>query len=58
MHGQVDLVPDQDIRVSAVQVREEVQREDYGAIGGVLKGHDAICGLPGLHGGEDVFDGG
>lgn len=40
-----------------MQVREEIQREDYGAIGGVLEGHDAVCGLSGLYGGEDVFDG-
>lgn len=56
MHGQIDLVPDQDIGIPAVQVRKEVQREDYGAIGGVFKWDDAVCGLSGLYGGEDVFD--
>lgn len=37
-------------------VGEEVEGEDYGAVGGVLEGDDALGRGAGLNRGEDVFD--
>ncbi len=57
MHAQIHLAANQNIRVSASQIREEVESENHGAIGGVLKGDDALGDGAGLDGGEDVGDG-
>lgn len=57
-HRQINLPDNFDIPVFALSIREEIQREHHGAIGGVFEGDDAIrCGA-GLDGVEDVFDGG
>ena len=57
VHGEVDFAAYQDVWVAAVEVREEVEGEHHGAIGGVLERNDAVRGGAGLDGGEDVFDG-
>ena len=57
LDSNVNLATDLNLRISALEIREEVQREDDGAIGGILKGHDAVGGCVVLDGGEDVFNG-
>ncbi len=57
MHAQINLATNQNIRIPARQIREEVQSEDHRAIGGVLKGDHALRDGAGLDGGEDVGDG-
>lgn len=54
--GQVDLSINQNIRIAASSVREEVKSENHGAIAAVLEGHDAVGSLARLDSGEDVFD--
>ena len=39
-------------------VGEEVESEDYGTVGRVFEGHDAMGGGAGLDAGEDLFDAG
>jgi hypothetical protein len=56
MYVQIDLATDCNIRVPAVEVREEVEGEDDRAIGGILKWCNAgRCGAV-LNGCEDVFN--
>ena len=57
LHGDVRLAADDDVVVLLLQVREKVQGEDYGAVGGVFEGDDAAVGAAFLYGGEDIFDG-
>lgn len=56
LDAHVGLAADEDVRVAVLEVGEEVEREDDGAVGRVLDGHDAIVGGAGLDGREDVFD--
>lgn len=44
------------VRMFIVLVGEEVEREDYRAIGRVLKGHHAVGGVPGLDTAKNIFD--
>lgn len=54
--GDVGFACYEDGGVFGVQVCEEIEREDYAAVGTVFKGDDAsVCAI-GFHGGEDVFD--
>jgi hypothetical protein len=39
-----------------LEVGEEVEGEDHGAVGRVFEGHYAVGSRAGLDGGEDVFD--
>lgn len=41
-----------------MEIGEEIESKDHGAIGGVFEGHNTVqCGAC-LNGGKDVFDGG
>jgi len=57
VHVQVDLAADGEVGVGAVAVGEAVQGERDGAVGGVLKGDDAVVGVAGLDDLEDVCGG-
>ena len=52
----VNLALDLNIRIPTLQVCEEVEREDDGAIRGIFKGHDAVLRGATLYRGEDVLD--
>lgn len=56
-YGDIDFAFDENVRVAAVEVGEEVEGEDDGAVGGVFEGDDAVGGGACLDGGEDVFNG-
>jgi hypothetical protein len=58
-NGEVDLCIDDKVRVAVIQVDEQIEGEDHGAIGGVFEWDDAegVAGGGLLHGGKDVFDG-
>jgi hypothetical protein len=58
LYGDVGFAADQNVGVRAVDVADEVEREDDGAVGAVFKGDDAPVRSAGLDGGEDVGDGG
>jgi hypothetical protein len=58
LYGDVGFAADQDVRVRAVDVADEIECEDDGAIGAVFEGDDAPVGSAGLDRGEDVGDGG
>jgi len=45
-----------DVGMFVSSVGEEVESEDYGSVGGVFEGDDAIVGFAGLDRGEDVLD--
>ena len=56
LHGDVAFPADENVGVFVVQVGEEVEGEDHGAVGGVFeRDNAAVCGA-GLDGGEDIFD--
>lgn len=57
LHGDIGLAADDDVRVLVLQVGEEVEGEDYRAVGRVLEGNDAAVGSARLNRGEDVVDG-
>jgi hypothetical protein len=55
LHGDEALAADEDVWVFSLEVGEEVQGEDYGAVGRILEGdHAAVCGAV-LDCGEDIF---
>lgn len=55
--GDVAFAADEDVRVGAVDIADEIQSEDDGTIAAVLKGDDAaVCGAV-LYGCENVGDG-
>ena len=56
MHADVDFARYDDVGVLVGTVGEEVEGEDYGAVGGVFEGDDAVGCFTRLHRGEDVFD--
>ncbi len=56
LNSNIAFPADKDISILALQVSEEIQGKDYGAIAAVFKGDDAAEGGPVLYSDEDVFD--
>ena len=52
----VRFVANEDISVFSLEVREEIEGEEDGAVGAVFKGNDASVCCAGLYGREDVLD--
>jgi hypothetical protein len=55
--GDIGFGAHEDVGMGAVDVADEVEGEDDGAVGAVLKGDDAAVCAAILDGGEDVGDG-
>ncbi len=56
LNSNIAFATDKDISVLALQVSEEIESKDYGAIAAVFKGDDAAEGRSVLYSDEDVFD--
>jgi hypothetical protein len=56
-HSDITFATDQNIRMRAVNVADEIESKDYGAVAAVFKGDDAAVRGAVLDGGEDVCDG-
>lgn len=57
-YAHVCFAADENVAVLVVQVGEEIECEDYGAVGAVFKGHNATVCATILYRGEDILDGG
>ena len=54
--GDIGLGADDDVGVLLLQIGEEIEGEDYGAVGAVFERDHAVLSVSGLYGAEDVFD--
>lgn len=57
-YAHVGFAADENVAVFVVQVGEEVECEDDGAVGAVLEGHHATLCAAILYCGKDILDGG
>ena len=56
VHTDIDFAADDDVRISALFIGEEVECENHGAIGAVFEWHNAEVDTAVLYRSEDVFD--
>jgi hypothetical protein len=57
-HAHVRFAAYEDVAVLAVEIGEQVESEDYGAIGAVLKRYNSAIDATVLYCGENILDGG